>query len=111
MWALTFAGAHLRRQGPQRKRADRTLTWVKYIREELEPRSLLSTCCCTRSRMLSSCRKWTSCFVGCTLTSTFWGLISKLAGNRERTVTSDGEGCGKNSHALRAVDKRLREAK
>lgn len=54
------------------------LTWVKYSLEELEPNNLLSTCCCTRSRILSSWRKWTSCFVGCTFTSTFWGSISRL---------------------------------
>lgn len=30
------------------------LTWVKYILEELEPSNLLSICCCTHSRILSS---------------------------------------------------------
>lgn len=53
-------------------------TWVKYVREELEPSSLLSMCFWTLSMTLSSCRKCTSCFVGWTFTSTFCGAISKL---------------------------------
>lgn len=78
---LSFPDAeHISKQSRLRKTVEAgALTWVKYILEELEPSSLLSMCCCTRCRMLSSCRKWTSCLVGCTLTSTFWGLISKLA--------------------------------
>lgn len=70
------------------------LTWVKYILDELDPNSLPSMCCCTRSRILSSCRKWTSCLVGCTLTSTFWGLISKLAWKERRETKWWGKSTG-----------------
>ncbi len=54
------------------------ITCVKYVREALEPRSLLSMCFWMLSMMLSSCRKCTSCLVGWTFTSIFWGAISKL---------------------------------